>query len=73
MAQLLQKSAIIVGDLTDTNGERGIIIKTQSDGLQRISDLHPSFMALQYPYCFLLEKMVSTLAFLISIMKEEEK
>ena len=23
--QLLQKSALIVGDLTDTNGERGII------------------------------------------------
>ena len=52
MAQLLQKSAIIVGDLTDTNGERGIIIKTQSDGLKRISDLHPSFMALQYPILF---------------------
>ena len=46
--QLLQ--SLIVGDLTDTNGERGIIAETQSDGLQkiRISDLHPLIMAMQY-------------------------
>ena len=39
-------------DLTGTNGERGIIVETQSDGLQRISDLHPSFMVMQYPILF---------------------
>ena len=50
--QLLQKSALIVGDLTDTNGERGIIVETQSDELQRISDLRLSFMVMQYPILF---------------------
>ncbi|KAK1372625.1 hypothetical protein POM88_028818 [Heracleum sosnowskyi] len=44
--------AIMVGDLEDTCGERDIIIESKADGLQRISDIHPKLMALQYPLLF---------------------
>ena len=36
----------------ETNARQGIIVETQSDGLQRISDLRPSFMAMHYPILF---------------------
>ena len=48
----LEVAALIVGDLIDTNRERDIVVETQSDGLQRITDLHLSFMAMQYPILF---------------------
>lgn len=32
---------------------RGIVVKHKSYGLQRINDLHPSFMVMQYPLLFL--------------------
>ncbi|WOG82720.1 hypothetical protein DCAR_0101888 [Daucus carota subsp. sativus] len=44
--------AIMVGDLEDTCGERDIIIESKSNGLERISDIHPKLMALQYPLLF---------------------
>ncbi|WOG95336.1 hypothetical protein DCAR_0414651 [Daucus carota subsp. sativus] len=44
--------AIMVGDLEDTCGERDIIIHSIKHGLQRISDMHPKLMALQYPLLF---------------------
>ncbi|KAK0589045.1 hypothetical protein LWI29_008903 [Acer saccharum] len=44
-------AALIVGDLDD-NVMRDIIVEHKSDGLQRISELHPSFMAMQYPLLF---------------------
>ncbi|TXG53486.1 hypothetical protein EZV62_022655 [Acer yangbiense] len=43
--------ALIVEDLDD-NVMRDIIVEHKSDGLQRISELHPSFMAMQYPLLF---------------------
>ena len=45
-------AALIVGDIGDYNRERDIIIEHKSEGLKRISDLHPSFMAMQYPLLF---------------------
>ncbi|XP_017217515.2 uncharacterized protein LOC108195093 [Daucus carota subsp. sativus] len=44
--------AIMVGDLEDTCGERDIVIHSKKHGLQRISDIHPKLMALQYPLLF---------------------
>ncbi|KAK0603385.1 hypothetical protein LWI29_004385 [Acer saccharum] len=44
-------AALIVGDLDD-NVMRDVIVEHKSDGLQRISELHPSFMAMQYPLLF---------------------
>lgn len=45
-------AALIVGDLNNTNLSRDIIIKYKSSGLQRINELRPSFMAMQYPLLF---------------------
>ncbi|KAK0595529.1 hypothetical protein LWI29_007547 [Acer saccharum] len=44
-------AALIAGDLDD-NIMCDIIVEHKSDGLQRISELHPSFMAMQYPLLF---------------------
>ncbi|XP_077221932.1 uncharacterized protein LOC143855744 [Tasmannia lanceolata] len=46
-------AALIVGDLSKTNVERDVIVEHIGDGLQCISDLNPSFMAMQYQFCFL--------------------
>ncbi|KAK3206871.1 hypothetical protein Dsin_020917 [Dipteronia sinensis] len=43
--------ALIVWDLDD-NVMRDIVVEHKSDGLQGISELHPSFMAMQYPFLF---------------------
>uniref|UniRef100_A0A6N2M3C9 Helitron helicase-like domain-containing protein n=1 Tax=Salix viminalis TaxID=40686 RepID=A0A6N2M3C9_SALVM len=43
---------LIVGDIGDCRSERDIIIESTSCHLQRISKLHPKFMALQYPLLF---------------------
>ncbi|KAK1561203.1 hypothetical protein Q3G72_035465 [Acer saccharum] len=45
-------AALIVGDLNDTNSNRDVIVDDKSFGLRRISELHPSFMAMQYPLLF---------------------
>ena len=45
-------AAIIVGDLSDENIHRDIIVEKRSGLLQRINELHPKFMALQYPLLF---------------------
>ncbi|KAG5235502.1 ATP-dependent DNA helicase [Salix suchowensis] len=43
---------LIVGDIGNFRSERDIIIEQCSGSLQRISKLHPKFMALQYPLLF---------------------
>jgi hypothetical protein len=43
---------LVVGDFSLDTFKRDIIIETQSRELKRISALHPSFMALQYPLLF---------------------
>ncbi|XP_035844057.1 uncharacterized protein LOC118490499 [Helianthus annuus] len=45
-------AALIVGDIGDSLENRDIIVETKSGGLQRISELHPSYLALQYPLLF---------------------
>ncbi|XP_049381178.1 uncharacterized protein LOC125845678 [Solanum stenotomum] len=40
---------LIVGDLTDANFQRDVIVEHRKNGLQRITDLHPSFMSMNYP------------------------
>ena len=39
-------------DIGISDRGRDVIIEHNHDGLQRISDLHPSFMALEYPLLF---------------------
>ncbi|XP_074306204.1 uncharacterized protein LOC141641444 [Silene latifolia] len=45
-------TALIMGDSNNNSAGRDIIIEHRSDGLQRINELHPSYMALQYPLLF---------------------
>lgn len=43
---------LIVGDIEDLNEDRDIIIQTRSGALQRIHELHPLYLPLQYPLIF---------------------
>ena len=43
---------LIVGDIQDLNADRDIIIQTQSGDLQRINELHPLYLPLQYPLLY---------------------
>lgn len=45
-------AAIIVGDMDASFDKRDIVVETQSGLLQRISELHPSYLPLQYPLLF---------------------
>ncbi|XP_074283443.1 uncharacterized protein LOC141607991 [Silene latifolia] len=45
-------AALTVGDTSENSAGRDIIIEHRSDGLKRINELHPSYMALQYPLLF---------------------
>ncbi|CAH9094355.1 unnamed protein product [Cuscuta europaea] len=45
-------AALVVGDFDLSLGERDILVETCAGGLQRINELNPSFLALQYPLLF---------------------
>ncbi|KAJ0566267.1 putative helitron helicase-like domain-containing protein [Helianthus annuus] len=45
-------AALIVGDIEDALDNRDVVVESKKDGLQRISELHPSYLALQYPLLF---------------------
>ncbi|KAF8100721.1 hypothetical protein N665_0218s0059 [Sinapis alba] len=43
---------LVVGDLSATSVGRDIVVELKSSALQRIGDLHPLLMSLQYPLLF---------------------
>jgi hypothetical protein len=45
-------AAIIFGDIGVENAHRDVIVDYKEGRLQRINELHPSYMALQYPLLF---------------------
>ncbi|KVH99519.1 hypothetical protein Ccrd_022246, partial [Cynara cardunculus var. scolymus] len=45
----IEVAGLIVGDLSENNFERDVIVEHRTTGLQRITDLHPSFMSMTYP------------------------
>ncbi|XP_074303613.1 uncharacterized protein LOC141638064 [Silene latifolia] len=45
-------AALIIGNGDTEKGVRDIVIHDRAAGLKRISELHPSFMAMQYPLMF---------------------
>ncbi|KAL3629951.1 hypothetical protein CASFOL_026263 [Castilleja foliolosa] len=49
LPEVSEVAALIVGDFDEALGERDIIIETRSEDLQRINELHPSYLGLQYP------------------------
>ena len=52
MPSASEVAALIVGDIGSSCEERDIIIENRSGLLKRISELHPSYLALQYPLIF---------------------
>lgn len=44
-------AALIVGDV-DTGDKRDIVVETQNGKLKQISELHPSYLPMQYPLLF---------------------
>ena len=45
-------AALIVGDFDETKNKRDIILHRHDGDLKRISELHPSYLAMQYPLLF---------------------
>ena len=45
-------AGLIVGDVGTSENFRDIIVETQSGMLQRINELHPSYLPMQYPLLF---------------------
>lgn len=45
-------AGIMVGDQEETEEGRDIIIQDKMGGLQRVTNIHPKLMALQYPILF---------------------
>ncbi|XVF08214.1 hypothetical protein REPUB_Repub06bG0207000 [Reevesia pubescens] len=45
-------AALIVGDGSQPSGDRDIVVEEHGVGLRRIQEIHPSFMAMQYPILF---------------------
>ena len=45
-------AALIVGDFDSSTNQRDIILHFKEGGLKRISELHPLYLALQYPLLF---------------------
>ncbi|XP_019161444.1 PREDICTED: uncharacterized protein LOC109158079 [Ipomoea nil] len=52
LPEVSEVAALIVGDLDTNIGERDIVVQTKSGQLQRISELNPSYLPLQYPLLF---------------------
>lgn len=45
-------AALIVGDFDESLGDRDIVVETKQGGLKRITELHASYLGLQYPLIF---------------------
>ncbi|XP_019175431.1 PREDICTED: uncharacterized protein LOC109170736 [Ipomoea nil] len=52
LPQVSEVAALIVGDLDTSIGERDIVVQAKGGQLQRISELNPSYLPLQYPLLF---------------------
>ncbi|XP_019180459.1 PREDICTED: uncharacterized protein LOC109175614 [Ipomoea nil] len=52
LPQVSEVAALIVGDLDTSIGERDIIVQSKGGHLQRISELNPPYLPLQYPILF---------------------
>lgn len=52
LPQVSEVAALVVGDLDTNMGQRDIMVETKAGTLQRISELNPSYLPLQYPLLF---------------------
>ena len=60
-----QIAAIIVGNIGVKNANHDVIVELKDGTLQRINELHPSYMALQYPFLNRLQECEDKGDFLI--------
>ena len=60
-------AAIIVGDICVDNAFCDIIVELKEGGLHKINELHPLYMALQYPLYFHMVRMALGLAYCAEI------
>lgn len=49
---VFEVAVLIVGDFDESLGDIDILIESKTGHVQRISELHPSYLALQYPILF---------------------
>ena len=49
MPTVSEVAGLIIGDFSEANYQRDVIVEHRTNGLQRITDLHPSFMSMTYP------------------------
>ncbi|XP_031108530.1 uncharacterized protein LOC116013005 [Ipomoea triloba] len=52
LPQVQEVAALIVGDIDPDMGQRDILVETNSGHLQRISELNPAYLPLQYPLLY---------------------
>ncbi|XP_019184634.1 PREDICTED: uncharacterized protein LOC109179586 [Ipomoea nil] len=52
LPQVSEVAALIVGDIDTNIGERDIMVETKTGLLQRISELNPAYLPMQYPLLF---------------------
>ncbi|XP_019168949.1 PREDICTED: uncharacterized protein LOC109164859 [Ipomoea nil] len=52
LPQVSEVAALIVGDIDTNIGERDILVETKSGLLQRITELNPAYLPMQYPLLF---------------------
>ncbi|XP_031106349.1 uncharacterized protein LOC116011002 [Ipomoea triloba] len=52
LPQVQEVAALIVGDIDPNMGQRDILVETNSGNLQRINELNPSYLPLQYPLLY---------------------
>ncbi|GJQ99672.1 hypothetical protein Tco_0522657 [Tanacetum coccineum] len=70
---LLEVAALITNDFSDGVPSRDIVVDSKDGGPKRISELHPSYMVLQYPLLFLYGEDGFHEKYLIIIIQEEGK
>ena len=52
LPSVYEVAMLVVGDFDEALGDRDIVVVQKSGQLQRISELHPSYLPLQYPLLF---------------------
>lgn len=62
-------AGIIFGDIDSSFDERDIVVETRTGQLQRISELHPSYLPLLFP---LAEDLVLNIEMSMKILSPEE-
>ncbi|XP_021996113.1 uncharacterized protein LOC110893308 [Helianthus annuus] len=60
-------AALVIGDFTQVVENRDIVVKTKSGRLERISELHPSYLSHNTLFYFHMEKICTGLTFFIEV------